>query len=273
MEGEARFADIILPACTNFERWDISEFAQLLRLHPGQLQPDQSPRDRPAEEVHRAARREQVRLRNLRRRRRAHGHRRRLHRGRQDRVDWVQGVLPRHRPAQAHHLGGVRKEGLLRRARCPTTTLDAGHALVRRRAAKRHARLGPAPRRHGRLRGPADAVRQDRVREHEPQASRDGRDRPRAAGHGPAVHPQLGGPSHHRAVRQVPAANGVPAPALQLPHHGRRQGELAERGQGAPHPARRRALLLDHPAQLARTRRRAASAKATSCAPSTTAAR
>ena len=25
MEGEAKFADIILPACTNFERWDISE--------------------------------------------------------------------------------------------------------------------------------------------------------------------------------------------------------------------------------------------------------
>jgi molybdopterin guanine dinucleotide-containing S/N-oxide reductase-like protein len=27
MEGEAQFADVILPACTNFERWDISEFA------------------------------------------------------------------------------------------------------------------------------------------------------------------------------------------------------------------------------------------------------
>ncbi|MDB1125302.1 molybdopterin-dependent oxidoreductase [Vibrio algarum] len=27
MEGEANFADIILPACTNFERWDIGEFA------------------------------------------------------------------------------------------------------------------------------------------------------------------------------------------------------------------------------------------------------
>ncbi|MCP4600168.1 MAG: molybdopterin-dependent oxidoreductase, partial [Proteobacteria bacterium] len=26
-EGETKFADIILPACTNFERWDISEFA------------------------------------------------------------------------------------------------------------------------------------------------------------------------------------------------------------------------------------------------------
>lgn len=27
MEGEAKFADILLPACTNFERWDIGEFA------------------------------------------------------------------------------------------------------------------------------------------------------------------------------------------------------------------------------------------------------
>jgi trimethylamine-N-oxide reductase (cytochrome c) len=27
MEGETRFADVILPACTNFERWDIGEFA------------------------------------------------------------------------------------------------------------------------------------------------------------------------------------------------------------------------------------------------------
>ena len=27
-EGETRFADIILPACTNFERWDIGEWAQ-----------------------------------------------------------------------------------------------------------------------------------------------------------------------------------------------------------------------------------------------------
>ena len=27
MEGETKFADVILPACTNFERWDISEFA------------------------------------------------------------------------------------------------------------------------------------------------------------------------------------------------------------------------------------------------------
>ena len=33
-EGETKFADIILPACTNFERWDISEFANCSGLIP-----------------------------------------------------------------------------------------------------------------------------------------------------------------------------------------------------------------------------------------------
>ena len=31
MESEVRFADVILPACTNFERWDIGEFASCSR--------------------------------------------------------------------------------------------------------------------------------------------------------------------------------------------------------------------------------------------------
>jgi trimethylamine-N-oxide reductase (cytochrome c) len=34
LEGEAKFADILLPACTNFERWDISEFAGCLGYIP-----------------------------------------------------------------------------------------------------------------------------------------------------------------------------------------------------------------------------------------------
>jgi trimethylamine-N-oxide reductase (cytochrome c) len=34
-EGETQFGDIILPACTNFERWDISEFANCAGYIPG----------------------------------------------------------------------------------------------------------------------------------------------------------------------------------------------------------------------------------------------
>ena len=38
-EGEAKFADIILPACTNFERWDISEWSNISGFaHHAQLQ-------------------------------------------------------------------------------------------------------------------------------------------------------------------------------------------------------------------------------------------
>jgi anaerobic selenocysteine-containing dehydrogenase len=38
-EGEVRFADVILPACTNFERWDISEWCGVGGfLHHGQIQ-------------------------------------------------------------------------------------------------------------------------------------------------------------------------------------------------------------------------------------------
>ncbi|MCL5734439.1 MAG: molybdopterin-dependent oxidoreductase, partial [Actinobacteria bacterium] len=36
-EGETRFADVILPACTNFERWDISEFANCSGYIPENL--------------------------------------------------------------------------------------------------------------------------------------------------------------------------------------------------------------------------------------------
>ena len=48
IEGEAKFADVILPACTEFERWDISEFANSRRLYPPQHSRRQSPRGRAA---------------------------------------------------------------------------------------------------------------------------------------------------------------------------------------------------------------------------------
>ena len=56
-EGEVPFADVILPACTNFERWDISEFSNCSGYIPDNYIQVQPPRDLDADEVHRAARR------------------------------------------------------------------------------------------------------------------------------------------------------------------------------------------------------------------------
>ena len=88
MEGEAKFADVILPACTNFERWDMSEFGNCSGYIADNYHQVQPPGDRVPEEVHRAARREQVGLRHLRGRLRPHGHRRPLHRRRPHELDW-----------------------------------------------------------------------------------------------------------------------------------------------------------------------------------------
>jgi len=54
MEGEAKFADIILPACTNFERW-ISASSPTAQVYERQLHTVQPSGDRPAEEMYRAA--------------------------------------------------------------------------------------------------------------------------------------------------------------------------------------------------------------------------
>ncbi len=50
-EGEARFADIILPACTNYERWDIGEAPSDRRRRLG-VRRLQSPPHRLAAEMH-----------------------------------------------------------------------------------------------------------------------------------------------------------------------------------------------------------------------------
>ena len=198
---------------------------QLLGLHPGQPQPDQPPGDRLPEEVHRAARREQVGLRHLRRRRRAHGHGRRLHRGRHGRARLVQGVLRRHRPAHRSPPGSeFEKKGYV----VVPFPDDYKSTPAMRWFAEGRKRdtpdWGPRPGDTVGFKGLQTPSGKIEFVEQDAQEPRDGRHRPRAAGHGPAVHRQLGGPPHHRAVRQVPAADGEPAPALQLPHHGRLQG-------------------------------------------------
>ena len=253
MEGEAKYADLILPACTNFERWDMSEFGNC----SGYI----------ADNYHQTNRRvivfqkkcieplgesksdydifaavcERMGMGDI------------YTEGGSDEYDWCKLYfaatdLPRYITWEEFEKKGYYVVPL------PD---DYTSTPAMRWFAEGRVRdtpdWGPRPGRHRRLQGPADGLRQDRVREHGAQAPRAGRRRPRAAGDGPAVHPQLGGPPHDRALRQVPAADGEPAPALQLPHHGRLQGELAQRGRRAPHPARRRALLLgDAPQQQGR---------------------
>ena len=251
IEGEAKFADIILPACTNFERWDISEFASCSGYIPDSYTQTNNRVFTLQKKCIEPLGREQVGLRDLRGCVRPAGRRRPLHHGRQGRVSVDQGILPGHRPAQVRELGEVREEGLFRAALPQRPQVHPGHALVRRGPGPRHSGLGPPSRRHRRAQRPPDRVRQDRVRVQQPHPLRSGgQPRSRASGAGSAVHPQLGGPSHHRVVRQVSAAAGLASPAVQLPHHGRRQGQLDERGQGPP-GADRRSLLLGHAPQHA----------------------
>ena len=226
-EGEARFADIILPACTNFERNDIGDWAhpsgygthkfdqvnhRLIVFQKKCIEPlGESKSDY---EIFTPAGRAP--------RLRGQVHRWRPHRARLD-----QARVQRHRPALAHQLGGVREEGLLHGAGARGRDQHPCPALVRRRPGQRHPRLGPAALGPDRRQGPADPERQDRVRGQQPEAVlRDRRRRPGAPGHGPAVPRELGRPPHHRALREVPAGGGLAPSALHLPHGGRRQGLL-----------------------------------------------
>ncbi len=174
MEGETQFADLILPACTNFERWDISEFAncggyiqhaftqcnhRVMVMQHKCIEPlgrvALRPPDLPG---HRHAPRPGVHV--LRGRHRA---------------GLVQAPVRRHRPAAAHRLEGVPEEGLLRGAGAAGGAPRPGVVpLVRRGPAEGHAGAhAAAGRLHRRLRlRAADAVGQAGVRGVEPQALR-----------------------------------------------------------------------------------------------------
>ena len=217
-EGEVPFADIILPACTNFERWDISEFAncsgyipdtygqcnhRVISLQAKCIEPvGESKSDY---EIY-AMIAEKLGIGPM---------------FTEGKTDLAVGgaVLQRHRHAQAHDLRGVQGEGLLHRAGQPGAQEDAGSALVRRGPREGHARLGSAPEQPGRPQGPADEHRQGRVHRHQPQELR----RPGLRGRVPALHAhlraRLGGPAL-RARQEVPAGHAVAASALLLPHHG-----------------------------------------------------
>ncbi len=171
-----------------------------------QMQP---PRHRAAAEVHRAAGRVQVRLRDLRRSWPSGWASATIFtEGGKTELDWVKRILPRHRPAQAHHLGGVREEGLLRGAGRPRTTSRrrpcAGSpraaSATRPTGARALATPGRPARACRRHRGKIEFVASS-LKRFEDRTSSTPSGRP-----WPAVHPELGGPPHRRALREVPAA-------------------------------------------------------------------
>ena len=271
-EGEARFADVILPACTNFERYDMSEFGNCSGYIP----------DNHNQTNHRvivfqkkcieplgesksdydifAAVADRMGMGDV------------FTEGGMTEYDWCKAYfhatdLPKDLTWEEFEKKGYYVVPIPDDYK--STPAMRWFAEGRRRDTPD---WGPRPGDTVRHRGAADPSGKIEFVSTSLKHARDGRSRSRAPGDGPAVHPELGGPPHDRALHEVPAADGLAAPTLQLPHHGRLQGELAERGRRPPCPARRRPLLPGDAPELGRCRRRGASTKAISCGPSTTAA-
>ena len=228
MEGEAKFADVILPACTNFERWDIGEFANC----GGYIQHAFTQCN------HRVAVMQHKCIEPL-------GESKsdfqifldlatRLGLGSMysegvTELDWCKRLFDATDLPRSRLVEGVPQEGVLRDPAAAGGPARPGVVpLVRRGPRQGHARAhAPAGRLHRGVRhGPADAVGQARVRGVEPQALR-----PRRPGAGAdhALRPVVGGPARDGALREVPAAAHLAAPAVQLPHAERRQGRGRQR--------------------------------------------
>ena len=205
-EGEAKFADVILPACTNFERTDISEWAGLGGYgHHGQQQLNhrviifQAPAIKPLGELKsdywiftEICKRLGLGELLLR------GHQR-------DRLG--QAHLSRVGPAGGDLVEEVREAGLLRRAGREGEAARAGVVplVLGRPQEGRAGGAAAAVRVQGIPDGPADPVRQARVRVQQPQALQ---------GPGAAADRQV------RAVMGGPALAGVQAvsAAALTPH-------------------------------------------------------
>ena len=247
-EGEAKFADIILPACTNFERVDISRVGGARRLRPSRPAAAQPPRHHLPGAGDQAARRIQVRLLDLQRDLQAARPRQLfLRRHQRDRLG--EAALRRVRHAQGDVVEEVHQARLLRRAGREGEAARAGVLpLVLREP--QEGRAGGAAAAVGLRRrisqGPADPVRQARVRVQQPQAL------PRSgAAADRQVRAVMGGPAFRLDVRALSAADADAAFEVQLPHPGRRQGFVPAQHRG-PSRQGRRLLLLDHAAQRRR---------------------
>ena len=177
-------------------------------------------RHRPAEEVHRAAGRVEVRLRHLRRLGQASSASGNVYTegGKTDTTGSsacsTRATCPSTSPGKSSR----------RRAtswcRCPRTAsprrLCAGSP---RTASATRPTSGPSPWETVGTARPADRIGQDRVRGLQPQALRRRNDRPGASGHGPAVHSSPGkATTRPSCFDKYPLQMVSPHPRFSLPH-------------------------------------------------------
>ena len=244
-EGEAKFADVILPACTNFERVDISEWAGLGGYgHHGQQQLNhrviifQAPAIEPLGEsksdfwiFNEICKR--LGLANY------------FSEGVNE-IDWVKRLyvasdLPKVISwkkfiKRGYYVVPAEKEKL----RAP---VSFRWFWENRKKDVPEAQPLPSDYTEEYLRGPADPVGQARIRMQQPQALQ----RPGAAADR-QIRAVMGGPAFRRDVRALSAADAHAALEILVPHPGRRQGFVPAQHRGPPRQGRR-LLLLDHAAQ------------------------
>ena len=243
---------MILPACTNFERVDICEWAGLGGYgHHGQQQLNhrviifQAPAIKPLGES-------KIRLLDFHRNLQAARPRQLLQRGRATRSTGSSGIstpptCPRSSPGRSsckrgYYVVPAEKEHL----RAPVSfrwfwenrkkDVPEGAAAAVRLHRGISARL-------------ADPVRQARIRMQQPQALH----RSGASAHR-QIRAVMGGPAFRRTVRALSAATAHAALEIFLSHAGRRQGFVPAQHRGSPRQ-RRRLLLLDRAPERAGRRR------------------
>ena len=222
MEGETKFADIILPACTNFERWDVAEFAncsgyvadsytqcnhRVIVLQSKCIEPlgeSRSDYDIFAELAKRLGIYEIFSA------------------GGKDEYDWTKQVF--HATDLPNHVTWEEfaEKGYFVVPVNDKRDADPRAALVRRRSCRRTRPTG------GRTRPISCAFRGlsttsgkiEFVSSSLSRLEKTGTVDPERPVMGPQYIELVGGPQHDRSLRQVSAADGVATPAVQLPHHG-----------------------------------------------------
>ena len=258
-EGEAKFADVILPACTNFERTDISGMGGARRLRPSRPAAAQSPGHRVPGAGDRAAGRIEIRFLDLQRAvQAARPGQLLLRRLQRDRLG--QARLPRVRHAENDVVEEIPQARLFRRAGGEREAARAGVVpLVLREPQERRAGgAAAAIRLHRRIFARvADPIRQARIRVQFASAfQRSGAAADRQ------IRAVMGGRAFRRTVRALSAATAHPALQIFVPHPGRRQGFVPAQYRG-PSRQGRRLLLLDRAPECRRRQGRAASTSTT----------